>query len=82
MSAMHISQPENGKEKIYCVIKKEENIKRQFQDKQRKKKESQCYRCGCQDHFAKDPTCPARGQECRKCRGAIHLHLKCLKPKM
>ncbi len=81
MSAMHISQPENGKETIYHVVKKgkyQKTIPRQAGEK----KESQCYRCGRQDHFAKDPTCPARGQECRKCRGAIHLHLKCVKPKM
>ncbi len=40
MSAMHISQPENGKETIYRVVKKRKISKDKSKTSRRKKRES------------------------------------------
>lgn len=42
-----------------------------------KKKDSACYRCGNTGHYGRDPTCPARGQTCRKCNGRDHFAKVC-----
>ena len=39
--------------------------------------ERKCFRCGCADHMAKDPKCPARGQTCHKCNGKDHYAKMC-----
>ena len=38
---------------------------------------SKCYRCGKSGHFAKDPSCPARGKKCHKCGGENHFREVC-----
>ena len=39
-----------------------------------------CFNCGRQGHFARDKTCPARGQVCKQCGEVRHFKVKC--PKM
>lgn len=65
MSAMHVSQPEGEKESVHQTVKKGGKYQKGIPKQGAEKKERQCYRCGRLDYFAKDPTCLARGQECR-----------------
>ena len=36
-----------------------------------------CFACGKAGHFARDMTCPARGQKCRKCKRVGHFAICC-----
>ena len=38
---------------------------------------AKCYRCGRTGHFGRDPTCPARGKTCNKCKGKDHFAAVC-----
>lgn len=40
-------------------------------------KKRQCYRCGREGHFGRDPECPARGKECTKCHLKDHFANMC-----
>lgn len=67
MSAMHVRQPERETGIVQRVMKTGKIAKKN--PRARGRKERDCYRCGRVEYFTKDPTCPARGQECRKCKG-------------
>lgn len=45
--------------------------------REKKERPKLCYRCGHSDHFAKDPSCSAKGQTCRKCIGKYHFAKMC-----
>ena len=36
-----------------------------------------CYACGYDGHTFKDPKCPAKGKQCRKCKGYDHFEQVC-----
>ena len=37
----------------------------------------ECFRCGRRDHIASDPSCIAKGQQCRNCGRMNHFKVKC-----
>ena len=41
------------------------------------RKRGNCYRCGLEGHFARDPECMARSVTCQKCKRAGHLTKFC-----
>lgn len=43
----------------------------------RKSWKPMCYACGYSGHIAKDPSCPAKDQKCRKCGMVGHFEKKC-----
>ncbi|MCG8032586.1 MAG: aspartyl protease family protein, partial [Candidatus Thiodiazotropha taylori] len=41
------------------------------------KKKIICYSCGLEGHMRKDPKCPAKGKQCRKCKQYNHFQKMC-----
>lgn len=39
-----------------------------------------CFKCGYFGHISKDITCPARGQDCARCKGSGHFASQCRNP--
>jgi hypothetical protein len=40
-------------------------------------KEVECYNCGYAGHIRTNPSCPARGKKCRKCKQTGHFESRC-----
>ncbi|XP_055623066.1 uncharacterized protein K02A2.6-like [Toxorhynchites rutilus septentrionalis] len=39
--------------------------------------EINCFKCGYRGHISTDPTCPARGKTCKKCKRVGHFESQC-----
>ena len=54
------------------VVKKKPYFKKKIGEGKPK-----CYRCGFEGHKADHPKCPAKGQQCRKCKNTGHFESVC-----
>lgn len=53
------------------------NTRKNEERKKEQQKKNKCFRCGKDGHFARDPTCPAKGKTCSKCGKKNHFATVC-----
>ncbi|KAL5242327.1 hypothetical protein ACI65C_009737 [Semiaphis heraclei] len=55
----------NGKETVNKITKYED--KKYYKTEKSKTENKACYRCGNENHFKNDPSCPAKDKKCGQC---------------
>lgn len=65
----------NGKEMVNKVTKYEK--KKHYKMEKLKTRSKACYKCGNENHFKNDPSCPAKDKKCGRCGLIGHFKAYC-----
>lgn len=68
---------EGAAQEVNKLSIRNKSVKGKQTDFQQRPTKLVCYSCGIEGHTKKDPNCPARGIQCRKCKQFTHFQIVC-----